>query len=171
MRLLDPLMHVPAHAGMTNVGIDDHHDQPENIEVSNTTLVVAPLPGGPGVWEITLPDEARVVMFTFRSIWNTWQAGAKAGVVGIAMDSSLRTTTMVLGGHGTQVTSSYNMVYSKVAAALNLSDKIFSAAGDNISLTECYIKTSPSVVLRTEWTNYSAGNLTLNVWGEIGVIG
>lgn len=171
MKLDDPLMLIPDHSVLVNVGIDDHHDQPENIEISNTSLIVNPLPADPKIWLIDLTDEATVIMYTFRSIWNTWQGGAKAGVIGIATTNRLRTTTMTWGGHGTQVTSSYNMVYSKAANALNLSDKIFSSAGQDISLTDCYIVPGTPAQLRTEWTNYSAGNRTLNVWGEIVIIG
>lgn len=171
MRLIDDLMHLPDHNSLENMGIDSHHDQPENIEIFNTTLQVYPLPGGPGVWDINLTDEAEVVMFTFRSNHDTWQAGAKAGVIGVASENQLRTTTMTWGGHGTKITTSYNMVYSKAAAALNLSDKIFSTAGDLISLTECYIRAGSPKQLRTEWTNYGSTILTLNVWGQIAIIG
>lgn len=170
MRLQDFLRHAE-HAGLDNVGIDTHHDQPENIEVANTTLVVNPLPADPKNWDITLPDEATVVMFSFRSNHIVAMGGARAGVIGVASTNQLRTTAMTIGGHGTLTLTAYSMVYSKVASALNLSDKIFSSAGDNISLTDAYIITGSPTVLRTSWTNYSAGNLTLNVWGEIGVIG
>jgi len=172
MRLEDYLMRALDHGVYVNVGTHDHHDQPENIEVSNTTLSVQPLPGGPGVWEIDIPDEATLVMFSFRSNHTVANGGAKAGVIGVANDNSLHTTAMGLGGHGTLGTSAYNHVYAKPAAALNLSDKIFSAGGDLISLTEAYITgTVPNRKLRTEWTNYGASTLTLNCWGQIAVIG
>lgn len=171
MRLRDPLMLIPEHEDLINVGLDDHHDQPENIETSNTTQVIQPLPGGPGVWLINLTDETTVVMYTFRSNWTTWLGTAKAGVIGIATTNQLRSTTMTWGGHGTKNTTSYNMVYSKAAAALNLSDKIFSSTGEHISLTDCYIVPGTPAQLRTEWTNYSAALRTLNVWAEIAVIG
>lgn len=171
MRLQDYLMKVPDHAEYINVGINDHHDQPSHIETSNTSLVVQPLPGGPGVWLINLTNNATVIMFTFRSNHLTWQGTAHAGVIGIATTNQLRTSAMTWGGHGTQTTTSYNMVYTKAAAALNLSDKIFSSGGADISLTECYIVTGTPNQLRTEWTNYSAGLRTLNVWCEISILG
>jgi len=172
MRLQEFLDHAPAHPAFLNVGIDSHHDQPENIQVSNTVLVVPPLPGGPGVWTIALPDEATVVMFSLRSMQDVAMGGAKAGVVGIATANQFAATAMTLGGHGTLGTTAYNMVYSKAAAALNLSDKVFSSLGTGISLRECYITGGAGArVLHTEWTNYSAGLLTLNVWAEIAIIG
>jgi hypothetical protein len=169
MRLPDPLKHA-VHSALSNVGIDDHHDQPENIEVSNTTLVVQPLPGGPGVWLITIPDEARVVKFSFRSIKEI-AFGGKAGLIGVADSNQFRTTCGTIGGHGGLGVTTYNMIYSKAASALNLSDKVFSSAGDAVSLTECYIVPGSPTVLRTQWTNYGSGLKTLNVWGQIGVIG
>lgn len=171
MRLSDPLMIHPDHADLLNVGLANHHDQPSHIETSNTSLVVQPLPGGPGVWLINLTDNATLVMFTLRSTHPTWSADAKAGVLGVASTNQLRTTAMTWGGHGTQASTSYNMVYSKAAAALNLTDKVFSSGGADISLTECYIVPGTPAQLRTEWTNYSAGLRTLNAWMEISILG
>lgn len=172
MRLQDPVATIRDHAELINVGIDDHHDAPENIEVSNTSQVVFPLPGDPGEWDIPLPDDANIVMFTFRSANVVQNGGARAGVLGVATSHQFACTTMTLGGHGSAVTTAYNMCYSSPASALNLSDKIFDNAGADISLTACYIEgAAGSRVLHTEWTNYSAGLRTLSVYGEVAVIG
>lgn len=173
MRLRDPLRHAAEHDALTNVGADQHHDQPENIEVSNTTQTIDPLPGGPGVWDISVPLDARVAKFSFRSNHTVAEGGAKAGVHGIATRSSLETTTFSLGGHGTMTTTAYNACYSKKAAAMNLSHKVFSSGGDDIVLTDAYLYlVSASVrVLRTTWTNYGGSVYTLNCWGEVQIIG
>lgn len=173
MRLHDPLIHPTEHAALTNVGVDDHHDRPENIEVSNTTLVVPPLPGDPGEWDISVPLDAQVVKFSFRSNRTIAEGSAKAGVHGVATRSSLEATTFSLGGPTSAAITAYNACYSKKAAALNLSHKIFSAAGDYIALTDAYLTLvdASTRVLRTRWTNYGASNYTLNCWGEVQVIG
>jgi hypothetical protein len=171
MKLSNFLEHIPDHDLLINIGLDDHHDQPENVEVANTSLVVPPLPGGPGVWLITIPDEAGVVMFSFRSIRTVAEGSGKAGVTGLAMGFSTYTTTMSIGGDSSITRTAYNAVYSKPSGALNLSHKIFSSTGLGISLTEAYLTGTSPRYLRTEWTNYTAGNLTLNCWGEVAVIG
>lgn len=171
MKLDDPLMLIPDHDSLINVGIDDHHDQPETIEISNTSQTIFPLPGDPGIWLIDLTNKATMVMYTFRSNHNVWLAGAKAGVIGIATTNRFRSTAMTWGGHGTGASTAYNMVYSKAASALNLSDKIFASTGADIALLECYIIPGTPARLHTEWINYSAGLRTLNVWGQIAIIG
>jgi hypothetical protein len=108
------------------------------------------------------------LIFSFRSNNTTAEGGGKAGVIGVANQNQLHTTTASLGGHGSITITAYNAIYSKRAAALNLSHKVFSSTGTDISLTSAYILfTGGNWVLRTEWTNYSAGNRTLNVYGEI----
>jgi hypothetical protein len=173
MRLFSPLGHPTDHAGLSNVGIDQHHDQPENIEVVNTSLVVPPLPGDPKEWDIAVPLNAQVVKFSFRSNRTIAEGSAKAGVHGIATRSSLETTTFSLGGNSSTSITAYNAAYSKRAAAINLSHKIFSSTGDYIALTDAYLTLiSASVrVFRTVWTNYGASNYTLNCWGQVQVIG
>ena len=157
MRLEDLLAHPTVHAALTNVTSDQHHIRPSSIEIANTTLSVSPLPGGPGVWDIAMPFDAQVVSFSLRSNKTVEMAGAKAGVTGIATRSPIEATTASLGGHGSLGSTSYNAIYSKVGSALNLSHKVFSAAGDYIALTNAYLTlTGPSTrVLRTEWTNYA----------------
>lgn len=168
MRLTEEVLRPKEHDALTNVQNDDHHEPPTNLEVSNTTQVVAPLPGGPGQWDIALPHEVQSVMFSFRSANTTAEGGGKAGVIGVANQNSLHTTTASLGGHGSITITAYNAIYSKRAAALNLSHKVFDSAGADISLTAAYIiEVTGTWYLRTEWTNYSAGNRTLNVYGEI----
>jgi len=174
MRLNQPLRHLLSHSAYTNIGVDDHHDRPINIQVSNTVQVIQPLPGGPGVWDISVTLEASVVMFSFRSAHDCEPgAGGKAGVVGIATRNQLDAAAITLGGHGLPATTAYHAAYAKRAAALNLSDKIFSVGGDDIVLTDAYLTlTGPTTrVLRTTWTNYSAGNRTLDVRGQVQVIG
>jgi len=173
MRLIDWLEHPTAHAVLSNVGVDDHHIRPSSVEVSNTTLSVVPVPWGPGQWDIAVPLDAECAIFSFRSIHTTETAGAKAGVYGIANRSSIEASTASLGGHGTLGSTSYNAIYSKAAAALNLSHKVFDSTGGYIALVNAYLTlTGPSTrVLRTEWSNYSASYKTLNAWGEVGVLG
>ena len=173
MRTEAHLMHALDHGEYSNVGVDDHHLQPTNIEVSNTSLVVAPLPGGPGQWDIPVDFNAVAVLFTFRSNCTVDLSGGKAGVTGIATRSSLDASTFSAGGDSGIGKTAYGAIYTKVGAALDLSHKIFDSAGADIALTDIYLTaTGPSTrVLRTTWTNFSAGNRTLNVWGEIGILG
>jgi hypothetical protein len=173
MRLYDPLGHPIDHDALTNVGPDDHHDRPENIEIANTTLSVPPLPGDPKAWDISVPFDAQVVKFSLRSNRTIAEGSAKAGVHGIATRSSLEATTFSLGGETSAAISAYNAAYSKKAAALNLSHKIFSSSGSNIALTDAYLTLidASTRVLRLVWTNYGASSYTLNCWGEVQVIG
>lgn len=172
MRLEDHLKHALAHSAYSNIGVDDHHLQPVNIEVSNTTLVVAPLPGGPGQWDIPVSYDALAVTFHFRSNRTIELSSAKAGVWGVANRSSLEASTFSAGGDVSISQTAYGAIYSKVASALYLSHKVFDSAGADIALTDIYLTaTGPATrVLRTIWTNFSAGNRTLNVWGEVGVL-
>lgn len=171
MRLSDQMMHAMDHSAYSNIGIDDHHDAPENIEIANTTLSVPGFLVGPANWDITLPDSATVVKFVLRSNHGVANGGAKAGVTGIASETQFAATTMTIGGHGVLATTGYNMVYSKASSDINLSDKVFSSGGTDISLTQAYILTSGTRILRLEWTNYNLAAQTLNCWGEVGVIG
>lgn len=173
MRLDDNLQHALDHAALINVTPDQHHDQPENIEVSNTSLIVAPLPGGPGEWDISVPLEASVAKFTLVSNRVIAEGSGKAGVHGIATRSSLEATTFSLGGDTSTTITAYNACYSKKAAALNLSHKIFSSVGDAIVLRDIYLTLidASTRVLRTSWINYAASNKTLNCWAEVQIIG
>lgn len=173
MRTESHIAHLLDHSGLANVTAEQHHIKPSNIEISNTALVVPPLPGGPSDWDISVPYDALVVLFQLRSNHTIELSNAKAGVVGIATRSSLQASTFSVGGHGTITSTAYAAFYSKVASALNLSHKVFDSAGADIALTEAYLTaTGPSTrVLRLTWTNYSAGNRTLNVWGELGILG
>jgi hypothetical protein len=174
MRLRGHREHPGEHAALTGVGVDQHHGRPSNAEVSNTTLTVDPLPGGPGVWDIPVPLDARVVKFSLRSGHTCSEGGGKAGVHGVATRSQLEATTFSLGGHGTIATSAYNACYSKRASAMNLSHKVFSAADtESLALTEAYLTlTGPTTrVLRLVWTNYGTTVDTLNCWGEVQVVG
>ena len=173
MRLTDHLEHPLLHAALTDIGVDDHHIRPSNIETSNTSLVVPPLPAGPGVWDIAVPLDALAVVFSMRSIIVTAEGGAKGGLNGVATRSSTEATTISMSAGWTVPWSPYIAVYSKPAGAMNLSHKMFSSLGDDISLTDAYLTLlNPTTrVLRTQWTNYSAGNRTLNCWVEIQVFG
>lgn len=172
MRPSDPLMMPTAHGALSNVTPDQHHRKPTAISVSNTTQSVAPLPGGPGVWDIAVPYDTQVVSFSFRSIHVTEQAGATAGVTGIATRNMFDTSTVSVGGHGVLSSKSYNAVYTKAASAMNLSHKVFSSLGSDIALTNAYLTTTgPTTrVFRTEWTNYGYGNRTLHAYGEVGLL-
>jgi hypothetical protein len=168
-RLEDLLRHPTVHAALTNVQPDQHHDPPSTLEVSNTTLVVQPLPGGPGQWDISVPETTQAAIFSLRSNRTIELSSGKSGITGIATRSSLAAATAGLGGHATISTTAYAHTYAKAGGALYLSAKIFDSAGANIALADCYLTlTGPSTrVLRTTWTNFSAGLRTLNVWGEI----
>lgn len=172
MRLRDFIEHPLVHSAFAGIGVDQHHLRPANQQVSNTTLSIDPLPGGPGVWDITVPFDAQVVVFSLRSAHNCAEAGGMSGLIGIADRNSLHTTCADFGEHGTFGTTSYNAIYSKLSGAMNLSDKYFSSASDAIVLTDAYlIATGPVTrVLRTVWTNYGALVRTLAVWGQIGVL-
>jgi len=174
MRLQDFVEHPSLHAALTGIGVDDHHIRPSNIETNNTSLVVPPLPAGPGVWDIAVPLDALVVVFSMRSILTTAEGGGKGGLNGIATRSSIEATTLststtLIGW----ATGTYAAVYSKPAGALNLSHKMFSSLGDDISLTDAYLTllTPFSRVLRLQFTNYAAANRTLNCWIEAQVFG
>jgi hypothetical protein len=108
-----------------------------------------------------------------RSVRTVAEGSGKAGGVGIATTNQyLDATFMNFGGHGSITLTSYNTVYTKRASALNLSDKVFDSTGNDISLTDAWIRTvGPNRVLRLEWTNYAGGNRTLNVWGSVEVKG
>lgn len=172
MRLPNWLEHPTVHSVLTNVGPDNHHRQPTALSAVNTTQVIPPLPGGPGVWDIAIPFDTLAVIFSLRSPHLGEAAGGMSGVTGIATRNSLDAATASLGGEGNLTSTSYSAMYAKAAAALNLSHKIFDSAGADISLTDIYlIATGPSTrVLRTQWTNYSAGNRTLSCYAELGLL-
>lgn len=173
MRLKDLPQAVLDHSDLSNITDDQHHLRPSVISASNTTLIVPPLPGGPGEWDIAVPFDTSLVLFSFRSPWAVELSGAVAGVTGVATRSSLDASTASLGGQGNVISAAYNAIYTKAGAALNLSHKVFDAELNNsIALTDVAITaTGPSNrVLRTYWTNYSAGNRTLSVYAEIGVL-
>lgn len=174
MKLSDLLSHPMSHEPFINVGIDDHHDQPEIIEAVNTSLSVSPLPGGPGVWDIPVPLNAQVVAFSFKAAKATGPGGnGNAGVAGVATRSSIEASALSFADWSQHPIWQLPAFYSKPAASLNLSHKVFTASGEFISLTDIYLTlTGPSTrVLRTEWTNYGFAYYTLNAWGEIAVIG
>lgn len=173
MRLADARLMPELHSALGNVSADQHHERPSVVETSNTSLVVAPLPGGPGQWDIAIPYAAEVVMFALRSNRTVAEGGGKSGVIGIATRNILETSCVSIGGYGSIAQTAEAAVYTKKASALNLSHKIFDTpAHGYISLTDAWLQaTGPSSrVLRTYWTNYSASNLTLQCWAEIGVI-
>lgn len=162
---------VPDHAGATNVGVDDHHIRPSNVEASNTTLSVSPLPGGPGQWDIPLPDDAEAVMFTLRGPLTTHPGGpAKVGVIGVCSRAYLEASTVAFGSP--TGSSNYGAIYSQAAGALYLSDKFFSNTYGELALSEARIvDVTGSRYLRLEFTNFAAGYRTLDCRAEIGVVG
>jgi hypothetical protein len=171
MKLNDFLRHPLQHSALENIQVAQHHLNPQNIEVSNTTQSIEPVPGGPGIWDISVPLDTNLLMFNFRSSLNIMQGGAQAGVTGIA--TRLSTEASTFSHSGTFAANSYNALYSKKAAAQNLSHKIFSSSGDNISLTEAHLVliNSTTRAFRTVWTNYGNDYYTLNVWGQVAIIG
>ena len=171
MRIIEALRHPTAHTSLTNVTVDQHHDQPENIAVSNTSQLIDPLPGGPGIWDIAVPLNANVVTFNFRSIKIVEEGGAKAGVTGIANRNILQPATF--SHDGVQAEEHRGAFYAKTGGALNLSHKVFSSLGDDIALSDMYmlLTSSTTRVLRTYWTNYGVAQRTLSVTGQVQVIG
>lgn len=139
------------------------------MQVSNTALSVSPLPGGPGIWDISVDESVVALIFHLRSNLNIELAAGKSSVQGVANRSSLDAATVGIGGHALLTSTAYGQVYCKSGGALYLSSKIFSDTGDMIALTDAYLTlTGPSTrVFRTTWTNFDAIYRTLNVWGEL----
>lgn len=173
MRPQDYLEHPTLHAALTNVTRDQHHLSPTNLSVLNNTLTVYPLPGGPDDWDIPVPFDTVAAIVSLRSAHLTEQAGGMAGVIVVATRSQLDASSFSLGGHGILASAAYNAIYTKAAAALNLSHKVFSTGGADIALTEAHLTlTGPNTrVLRLTWTNYSAGLRTLDARGEVTLFG
>jgi hypothetical protein len=172
MRLQSLLEITIDHEDYINVGDDDHHDAPEHLETSNTSLSVPGLLVGPVNWDISVPDWVTVAAITLRSNNTTGLGGGKGGALVIATSNQFAATGMTLGGHGSIGTTSYNMIYSKAASAINLTDKMFSSAGLDVALSQAYLTGGAgSRVLRLEWTNYNLGAQTLNVYVEVSLIG
>lgn len=171
MRLPDSLKHPLAHSALTNILTDQHHLNPQNIEVSNTTQQIEPLPGGPGVWDISAPFDTNVLMFDFRTNKPLMLGGAYAGLTGIATSTSI--DAVCFSHSGVFAGNSYNAIYAKRGGAVNLSHKMFSSTGIEICLTEAhlYLVDASTKVFRTVWTNYGSGYSTLNVWGQVHIIG
>ena len=158
-----------SHAALTNVLAGQHHRAQETQQISNTSLSVSPLPGGPGVWDISVDEDVVAVMLALRSNNTTWVNGFKAGVALLVGRSMLDAAAFGAGGAGSITITSFAHTYAKKAGAVYLSDRIFSDTGDMIALTDAYLTlTAPSTrVLRTTWTNHDASYRTLNVWGEM----
>ena len=169
MRLEDYLEHPVLHSAFTNVLPDDHHRRPGTLTILNNTQVIPPLPGGPGVWDTSVPYDTIAATVSLRSAHQTEQAGGMAGVILVVTRSSLEASSMSLGGHGTLSSASFNAIYAKSAAAMYLSHKIFSTAGRDILLREAHLPaTGPATrVLRLEWENLSAGLRTLDARGQV----
>jgi hypothetical protein len=171
MRVVSPILVPENHAGLTNVTPGQHHLPPGSIEISNTTLNVPPLPGGPSDWDVQVDDDALAVLFHLRSNENTQPGfGAKAGVIGIATIKYLEASVVSFGHKG--AVSTYAAIYAQAAYALNLSHKIFGSVAESVALSDAKLVDSGGHrYFRTTWTNYSAGYSTLQCWGEVGVIG
>jgi len=172
MRPEDALKHPTLHSAISNVLADQHHEAPSNIETSNTTLSVAPLPFGPGTWDVSVPYDTQAAIFSLRSNRTIELDTGKSGIVGVATRSSLHAATAGLGGHGVITTTAYAHCYAKAGGALYLSAKIFDSTGNYIALSNAYLTaTGPSTrVFRTDWTNFAASYKTLNVWAELLVL-
>jgi hypothetical protein len=172
MRPEDLLRHPTLHSALSNVLPDQHHLAPYNLEVSNTSLSVSPLPGGPGVWDISVPFVTQAIVFSLRSNLTIELASGKSGVVGLATRSQFDAATAGLGGVATVTSTAYAHTYAKAASALYLSAKIFASTGADIALTDAYlVAPGPSTrVFRTVWTNFAAAYRTLNACGELLVL-
>jgi hypothetical protein len=167
-------MHPLAHAALTGVTVDQHHIRPSNIEVANTTLVIDPLPGGPGVWDIAVPLDTIAVVFSFRGLMTTSDGGGKSGLNGVATRNSLEATCISFtAGVGVFIVGSYHAVYSKPAAVANLSHKMWGATGEHVVLRDAWLElTAPTTrVFRTQWINYAGSLQTLKCWGEVQCFG
>ena len=172
MRIFD-VATVPGHAGLVNVGVDDHHDRPEVVEYYENSKVIAPQPFGPISYDIVIPDNASVLQFMIESVHVCAEGGGRAGVLGYCNDNSIRTAALSRGGHGTLTSTAYNAFYAKSGGASYLSHKVFDNTGDNICLGEAYITTisGPQRVFRTFWYNFSASNQTLEARFLLGILG
>jgi len=174
VRLSDFLEHPTIHSALSGVTVDQHHIRPSNVEISNTSLLVYPLPNPPATWDISVPFDAQAVIFSLRSSKSVEEGDARAGVTGLASRNQFYTSTASLGGNGDLGSAAYNAIYSKAAGALNLSHKVFNTeAGYYVSLTDAWlVATGPATrVLRTYWTNYGGSIYTLSCYGEVGVLG
>jgi len=165
--------HPTVHAALGNIAIDQHHIRPSNIEFTDTTSIVPPLPGGPKQIDISVPYAAKAVLFSLQGGLSIAEGGAKPGVIGVATRTYSGATCASLGGQTATVLTAYCAIYSGPGGALNLSHKIFTVAGRYVSLSLAYLPaTGPSTrVLRLEFTNYGASNYTLWCKGEIQVLG
>lgn len=173
MRLPDCIEHPLAHSAYAILA-DQHHIKPTSVQIANTTLSVSPLPGGPGVWDIALPFDAQAVIFSLRSNRTIAEASGKSGLVGVASRLITKTSCASIGGHADLAGyGAYSCVYSKAGGSVQLSHKIFASDGTDIALTDAWINlTGPTTrVLRTYWTNYGASYKTLDVSGQVAVLG
>lgn len=172
MRLDAMLEMAIEHDVYINIGDDDHHEAPQHLEAINTSLSVPSFFVGPVNWDISVPDWVTVCAVTLRSNRTVQNGLAKAGALVIASATQFAATGMTLAGAGSITSTAYNMVYSKAASAINLTDKIFSSTGNDIALSQAYLTGGAgSRVLRLEWTNYNFTAQTLNVWAEVSLIG
>lgn len=173
MRPQDQLQHPLIHAALSNVLPEQHHMKPDRVVVSNTTLAVPPLPGGPSSWDIAVDFDAVAVIFNLRSVRTVAEGAGKAGVIGIATRSILEASCASLGGYTSIPISAQNSWYTKPGGSLLLSHKVFDNAGEYIALTDAHLTlTGPTTrVLRLWWTNYAASYKTLDARGLVGVLG
>ncbi len=168
MRLEQHLQHPTLHSALTNVLDGDHHRRPGEMTISNTSLLVPPLPGDPGTWDIPVDDSVVGAVVSLRSVHMTGLGGGRAGCIVVVTRSPIEAASFSIGGSGTLSTTAYNAIYTKASAALNLSHKIFDSSGVSISLTHAeLILIVASRFLRLMFTNYSAGMKTLDARGEV----
>lgn len=170
----DPLLHVLKHAAATNVLPDQHHLRPSSISIANTTQSIEPLPGGPGVWDVAVPFDAKVARLTLRADWQTNDEGGEGGGHWIVTRTAyLEATGLNQSGPATWQSGSYFGFFAHPAASLDLSHKIYTPSGPYIALTDAYLaQTGASTrVLRMTFTNYGAAYYTLHAVGEVQILG
>lgn len=171
---VSPLRHVFRHAALTGVDVDQHHLRPSNIPISNTALSVEPLPGGPGIWDVSVPFDAHLAILNLASGWIANDVGGKRGGRWmVTRVQYLEATGLSMGGPTAWQSGSYPGIFSKVASSLDLSHRIYTTAGQFVALTDAYLAATGSTtrVLRMTFTNYGAAYHTLTAYGSIVVKG
>jgi len=170
VKTFNDLQHAIDHDLYSDIGVDDHHDRPSAFHVSNTTLNVPPLPGGPAVWDISVPTNAKVVQFLFQGPKVVAPQSGKAGAGAIAYDAGYRATGQGIGAWTSMATTNYTSIWSLMVSSF-IGYKVFTASGEYVGLSNAYLLTSGGRWLRTEWTNIGASNYTLTAKGIVAVLG
>ena len=168
------MLHVSKHAAATNVSEDQHHLRPSNISISNTTQSIEPAPGGPGIWDVSVPFDANVAVLTLRANWPTNdQGGHGGGTWRVTRTAYLEASGFSHWGPSSWQNGGYFGFFCKPANSIDLSHKVFTASGAYVALRDAYLaQTGPSTrVLRMSWFNYGSSYYTLYAVGEVEILG